>query len=134
MGKKSKKKDIVYGEKLVPTLYKLIDDFSKEVNNKLRMRGCSKGLVSVWSEINQDCLQAQKCISRAYKIFNSSEKESLLDKSYLNVEDLCVSVRYLYTNRCLTIGEIGILTEKADEIRKQLNSWMKALREKATEG
>lgn len=128
------KKDIVFEEKVEPTIYKLLDDFSKEVNRKLRQRGVCRGLVSVWSELNGDCLKTQKNITKAYNTQDLSEKGKWLDASYLNVEDLCVDVRFLYMNGCISPGEIGILTKKAEEIKKQLLSWIKSTKNKATEG
>lgn len=125
--------EILYGKKQAPALMKLLDELSIEVNNKIRMRGIGKGFVCVQEDFNKLILQADK------KIFWATQEKDfqirLNDIIHVQtiIKNIWIDIRFMYINKALTDGQVGVLSKITSKIETQLSNWNKVTDKKVTD-
>ena len=125
--------DFLFGNNKGPEILKALDNISIEVNNKIKMRGISRGLICIVEDFNKNILLLEKIITHAYRSRDFEEKLNLIESTKTPLEDMWLDIRYLLKNKGLTIGEIGVLSELAYKAQEQIQKWNNSTRTKAME-
>ena len=129
-----KESDFLFGNNRGPEILKILDNISIEVNSKIKKRGIGRGLICIVEDFNKNILTLEKLISHAYLSRDFDEKIKLIDDTTIPLKDMWLDMRYLYKNKGLTIGEIGVLSKFSFDAQNQILRWKESTRTKAMEG
>lgn len=117
--------EILFGKRQTPLLMKTLDDMASEVNTKIRKRGISKGFVCVQEDFNRQILQCHKNIYSASVEKIPNKRIGYIENCQKGIKMIWIDIRYLLTQKALTVGEIGVLSKMAKDAEKQLYAWHK---------
>ena len=105
-----------------------LDDLSIFINDKIRRRGISRGLVCVQEDFNKNLLKIEKIISQAFLETDSNKKRNILYEAehYMKIE-IWGDIRFLMINKAITPGEITELIRRQKTIDTEMKKWISSV-------
>jgi len=126
--------EILYGKKQAPALMKLLDEIGLKINDSIRQRGIAKGFVCVQEDFNRLLLKCEKNIFWGTQEHDVQRRLELIIECQQIIKEIWIDIRYMYKNKALTKGEIGVLTKTTSKVEIQLSNWYNTTDKKVISG